>query len=124
MAKQASFNLIELLTVMVILALLGALAIPRLTEVETGASQTVQDAIKNEVMSAHSRAIAGLKDFPTLIQLETYVNSEPTPSASGKGLRFDIDATGYTVLTYTDAACSTPTRHTTDRVLCIGTVMP
>ena len=124
MRKQAGFNLIELLTVMVILALLGALAIPRFISVEAGSSQTAQDKIINEVMSAHSKAIAGLQDFPTVVQLETYINSEPAASATDKGLRFRVDDTGYTALTYTDAACSSPTRHTTDQVLCIGTVLP
>lgn len=123
MIKQAGFNLIEVLTVMVILALLGALAIPRFTDVKAGLSQTTEDEIKNAVMSAHSIAIAALKDFPTVIQLQTYVDSDSPATVTDTGLRFALNDTSHTVLTYTDAACVSPTRSAADRVLCIGSIM-
>ena len=116
--------MIELVAVMVILALLGAMAIPRFANVQASAVSAVKDGTKNAVKSAHSIAIAELRDFPTVTQLQTYIGGETPVTAAGTGIQFAINSTTYTVQTYTDSTCGSATAAVGDQVLCVGSVTP
>ena len=73
MKKNAGFTLIELVAVLVILALLGAMAVPRFTDVSSDALTAAKNGSIAGVRSGHAMAIAKLKTLPTLTELATYV---------------------------------------------------
>lgn len=122
MNKQTGFTLIELVAVMVILALLGAMAVPRFADVRGSAVDAVVDGTKNAVKSAHSIAIAELKDFPSVTQLQGYIGGETAVTAVATGIEFNVAGDTYTVLTYTDSTCTTATAAAANQVRCVGSV--
>ena len=121
MNKQAGFTLIELVAVMVILALLGAMAVPRFFDVSTGALAAAQDGSVAGVRSGHAMAIAELRRTPTVTELATYV-SGPNIAAQPTGIEVTIDGTPYIVQTYTDTTCTTATTAVGDSVNCVGQI--
>jgi prepilin-type N-terminal cleavage/methylation domain-containing protein len=122
MNKQAGFTLIELVAVMVILALLGAMAVPRFADVQTSAVDAVKDGTRNAVRSAHSIGIAKFKDFPTVTDLAGLVGGDTAVTAAATGLQFAVSGDTYTVETFTDATCGSATAAVGDKVRCVGTV--
>ena len=123
MNKQAGFTLIELVAVMVILALLGAMAVPRFADVQGSAVDAVIDGTRNAVKSAHSIGIARDKDFPTVTDLAGLVGGDTALTAQNKGLDFTVSGDSYTVQTYTDATCTSATAAPGNQVRCIGSVV-
>jgi len=122
MNKQAGFTLIELVAVLVILALLGAMAVPRFSNMQDDALTAAKQGSSMAVKSAHSIAIAKLKDLPDVDQLVTYVGGESTLTAVATGVQVNINGTDYIVPTYTDSTCSSATGNTTDQVGCVGSI--
>lgn len=125
MNKQAGFTLIELVAVMVILALLGAMAVPRFADVQASAVDAVVDGTRNAVKSAHSIGIAKYKDFPTVTELADLVGGDTAVSvnADGRGLDFTVSGTSYTVRTFDDATCTSETGAAATQVRCVGAAM-
>ena len=121
MNKHAGFTLIELVAVLVILALLGAMAVPRFVDVSGQALTAAQNGSVAAVRSGHAMAIADLRRLPTVSELSTYVGGQNV-SAVGTGIQVQINGTNYTVLTYTDTTCNSATANTTDPVGCIGNI--
>ena len=122
MKKQAGFTLIELVAVLVILALLGAMAVPRFSNMQDDALTAAKQGSSMAVKSAHSIAIAKLKDLPDVDQLVTYVGGESTLTAVATGVQVNINGTDYVVPTFTDSTCSSATGNTTDQVGCVGSI--
>ena len=123
MNKQAGFTLIELVAVLVILALLGAMAVPRFASVQNSALEAALDGSSNAVKSAHSIAIARYKRLPTVTELVGEVGGETTVAVAGTndGISVSINGNNYLVPTYTDATCGSATSVATDIVACVGT---
>jgi len=124
MKKQAGFTLIELVAVLVILALLGAMAVPRFASVQNDALRAAQDGSSNAVKSAHSIAIANLKRAPDVTELTGFVGGQASATAVAGGVQVTINTVNYTVPTYTDATCQAANVTTAvgDTVLCVGTI--
>jgi len=123
MNKQAGFTLIELVAVMVILALLGAMAVPRFADVQTSALRAAQDGSSNAVKSAHSIAIAENKTLPNITTLATYVGGQGgTATAANGGVVVSISGNNFTVPTYTDSTCASLTTAPADIVACVGNI--
>ncbi len=122
MTKQAGFTLIELVAVLVILALLGAMAVPRFIDMQTQALEAAKIGTKNSVRSAHALFIAENKAPPNIRQLSNYVVADSTVQATSTGVRVNIDGTNFTVLTYSDKTCNTATSARADKVLCVGQI--
>jgi len=123
MNKQSGFTLIELVAVLVILALLGAMAVPRFVDMQTQAMTAAQNGSKNAVKSAHSLYIAENRAIPTVTQLAGYVNQDGTAATDGTdGVGITIDGTAFEVKTFSDNGCNNATTATApnDRVLCVG----
>ena len=120
MNKQSGFTLIELVAVMVILALLGAMAVPRFADVQSSAVDAVVDGTRNAVKSAHSIGIARDRDFPDVDALVTLIGGDTVVSARAEGVEFTVSGDAYTVQTYTDATCGSATGATNVKVRCIG----
>ncbi|TCK16874.1 MSHA pilin protein MshA [Thiogranum longum] len=121
MKKEAGFTLIELVAVLVILALLGAMAVPRFVDVSGQALTAAQNGSLAGVRSGHAMAIADLRRLPTVTELSTYVGG-PNISAVGTGIQVVINGTNYTVETFTDTTCTAATAAVADTVGCIGTI--
>ena len=123
MNKQAGFTLIELVAVLVILALLGAMAVPRFASVQNSALEAALDGSSNAVKSAHSIAIARYKRLPTVTELVGEVGGETTVAVAGTndGISVSINGNNYLVPTFTDATCGAATANATDIVACVGT---
>ncbi len=121
MNKQTGFTLIELVAVLVILALLGAMAVPRFVDVQTEALTAAQNGSSNAVKSAHAMAIAALKRYPTVTELGDYVGGPAVTPVAG-GIQVTIDGTAYTVPTYTDVTCGSQTTAVGDTVACVGNI--
>ena len=123
MNKQAGFTLIELVAVLVILALLGAMAVPRFASVQNSALEAALDGSSNAVKSAHSIAIARYKRLPTVTELVGEVGGETTVAVAGTndGISVSINGNNYLVPTFTDSTCGAATANATDIVACVGT---
>jgi MSHA pilin protein MshA len=124
MKKQGGFTLIELVAVLVILALLGAMAVPRFVDVSNDALVAAQNGSIAAVRTGHAMAIAELKTLPRLNQLINYVGGKNVAvEAGGTGIEVTINGTAYTVGTYTDTTCTTATGDPTDLVGCVGSIL-
>lgn len=121
MKKQTGFTLIELVAVLVILALLGAMAVPRFVDVQSQALTAAQNGSSSAVKSAHAMAIADLRRFPSVTELAGYVGG-PAIAAVATGIQVTIDGTNYVVPTFTDVTCSAATSGTGDTVACVGNI--
>jgi MSHA pilin protein MshA len=127
MKKQAGFTLIELVAVLVILALLGAMAVPRFVDMQTEALNAAKNGTKNAVKTAHSLYIAENKALPSVAQLAAYVNSDGTPGAAAadlSGVEVVINTVTYTVETFNDTTCGNPTDAGDPTVRCVGGITP
>ena len=123
MRNQAGFTLIELVAVLVILALLGAMAVPRFTDVTQDAETAAKNGSVAGVRSGHAMAIAKLKTLPQLDQLIDYVGGpDVAVAADNTGIEVKINNVAHIVKTYTDTTCSTPTGNATDKVGCVGNI--
>ena len=123
MNKQAGFTLIELVAVLVILALLGAMAVPRFVDMQSQAMTAAQNGSKNAVKSAHSLYIAENRAIPTVAQLAAYVNQDGTAATDGvDGIGITIDGTAFEVKTFNNNACTSATTAAASSVLCVGGV--
>jgi MSHA pilin protein MshA len=122
MKKQTGFTLIELVAVLVILALLGAMAVPRFVDVSGQALTAAQNGSLAGVRSGHAMAIADLRRTPTVAELATYVGG-PNVSAVATGIQVVINGTNYRVETFTGTTCTGLTGGTGDSVGCIGDIV-
>jgi MSHA pilin protein MshA len=123
MKKQAGFTLIELVAVLVILALLGAMAVPRFTDVTEDAKTAAKNGSIAGVRSGHAMAIAKLKTLPKLSELIDYVGGPGVAIAAGNtGIEVTINGVAYVVKTYSDTTCSTQTGPGDDAVGCVGEI--
>lgn len=123
MKKQAGFTLIELVAVLVILALLGAMAVPRFTDVTQDAETAAKNGSVAGVRSGHAMAIAKLKTLPELGQLIDYVGGPNVAvAADNSGIEVTINSVAHVVKTYTDTTCTIPTAVATDKVGCVGNI--
>ena len=125
MNKQGGFTLIELVMVIVIIGILASMAVPRFYDASTDALLAAKAGTVAAVRSAHVIAIAENKTNPTVAVLATYVvNNGAAASPVGTGLAVTINSDTYTVLTYTDSTCVSPTAATTEQVGCVGNITP
>ena len=122
MNKQTGFTLIELVAVLVILALLGAMAVPRFASVQTDALRAALDGSSNAVKSAHSISIARLKRLPSVAELVVDVGggASAVEHAGSDGVQISINGSNYLVPTFSDSTCSSPTAVATPTVACVG----
>lgn len=123
MKRQSGFTLIELVMVIVILGILGAIATPIFVDLESDALTAAKKGMSGAVKAAHAVAIADMKSFPEVGELATYVQGENV-AAVGTGIQVDINGTNYVVPTYTDQNCTAgnETGNTTDVVNCVGNI--
>ena len=123
MKKNAGFTLIELVAVLVILALLGAMAVPRFTDVSNDALTAAKNGSIAGVRSGHAMAIAKLKTLPQLSELATYVGGPNIAvAADNSGIEVTINSVPYIVKTYKDTTCTTATALAADPVGCVGEI--
>jgi prepilin-type N-terminal cleavage/methylation domain-containing protein len=123
MEKQAGFTLIELFAVLVILALLGAMAVPRFTDVSSDALTAAKNGSVAGVRSGHAMAIAKLKTLPKLSELIDYVGGPNVAvAADNSGIEVTINSVAYIVKTYTDTSCKKATANAADLVGCVGQI--
>ena len=80
--KQSGFTLIELIIVIVIIGILAAVAIPKLTQVSDSAHQAANKAVLGMVKSAWAAAYAVTKVTPTDASL-VLQTSDPTCQTGG-----------------------------------------
>lgn len=118
---QAGLNMIEILAILVVVALLGAMAVPRSGSQQTDAQTAGPERSLDAVKTAHATAIAELKRFPTVNELTTYID-DVRASAMANGVQVSSNGTRHTVPTFSDPACRTQTRAIADTVACIGTL--
>jgi MSHA pilin protein MshA len=98
------------------------MAVPRFSNMQDDALTAAKQGSSMAVKSAHSIAIAKLKDLPDVDQLVTYVGGESTLTAVATGVQVTINGTDYVVPTFTDSTCSSATGNTTDQVGCVGSI--
>ncbi len=122
MNKQSGFTLIELVMVIVILGILSAIALPRFVDLQSGALTAAKKGMSGAVKSAHAIYIAENKAFPpSPAALAAYVQGEGVTSAVD-GIVVTIDATTYTVPTFSNSTCNTATTAGSSEVQCVGSI--
>ena len=121
MSKQSGFTLIELVMVIVILGILGAIAVPKFVDLSGDATTAAKRGMSGAVKAAHAIAIAENKAFPTILVLATYVSAEGL-GTTGTGITVGINGVSHTVPTFTNSACTTATTATSDTVECVGSI--
>jgi MSHA pilin protein MshA len=121
MSRTKGPTLSEPVIVVAILGVLAAIAVPKFVDLSGDVLTTSKKGMSGAVKSAHAIAIADLKRFPTVTELATYINGEGI-AAAGTGIQVDIDGNNFTVLTYSDANCSTATAAVGDTVQCVGSI--
>jgi len=124
--NEKGFTLIELVMVIVILGILAAVAIPKFVDLSGEALTASKKGMSGAVKSAHavlvaSRAATSTTPInPTVTILAAGITPEGTAAATG--VTVTINGTGYTVPTYTDASCTTPTAAVGNTVACVGDI--
>ena len=125
MRNEKGFTMIELVMVIVLLGILAAVAIPRYLDLSAQALTASKAGMSGAVKGAHGieiarLAAAGTPGYPTVTQLAAAINPEGTAAATG--VVVVINGTNYTVPTYTDATCTTPTAAVGNAVQCVGNI--
>lgn len=130
MIKQKGFTLIEIVIVIVILGILGAIAIPKFIDLSGEARAAAADSNGSAVKSAWAIYIAKNKDQPTAQQLTDSVTAQHgvALAADNKSILIDMDSGApqpkykTQVSLFKDDGCSAgqETTVTTDKVKCIG----
>lgn len=126
MSNQKGFTLIELVVVIVILGILAAIAVPKFVDLSNEATDASKKAMVGAVKSTFALLVAksaasGTLTYPTVTALAAGMDGG---TAAATGIQVDINGTTHTVLTYTDAACTTATAAVGNTVLCIGAITP
>lgn len=116
MKRQAGMTLIELVIVIVVLGIIAAVAAPRFADISTSAKTASIDGSVGAVKSAHTIAIGELKRVPTVTELTGYVDGG---TAVATGVQVTIGGTNYTILTFTDSACTAATAAVGNSVSCV-----
>lgn len=113
--------MVEIMALLVVLALFGAMAVPRGGEQPVNHSDAGPKQSNGAVKTAHATAIAELKRFPTVAELSGYVKGIKS-SASASGIQVVDNGVPHSVPTYSDSGCRKNTRAITDTVACVGTL--
>lgn len=121
MQRKNGFSLVELVMVMVIVGLLGAVAIPRYVDKSTADMMDAKKDKGTAVKSAMVVALADTKDFPSVVKLASYVQGEDV-SAVGQGITVKIKGEEYIVPTFIDHNCTMNTSTVNDAVKCVGQI--
>jgi len=125
MRKTKGFTLLELVIVIIVLGILGAVAIPKYMGIRETAVTTAKTAATDSIRSVYAMAMLDLKQYPTVTQLGNYVHAEAGTTGEGakvtdKGIEVVIDKRSYLVPTYKNTKCDVPTENVADVVQCVG----
>ncbi len=125
MRNEKGFTMIELVMVIVLLGILAAIAIPRYLDLSAQALTASKAGMSGAVKGAHGieiarLAAAGTPGYPTVTMLAAAIT--PAGTAAATGVDVVINGTTYTVPTYTDATCTTPTAAVGNTVQCVGSI--
>lgn len=117
---QQGFTLIELVMVIVILGVLAAVAMPKFVDLSGQATTAAKAGVSGSVKSTLAiliaqKAAAGTSPiYPTVTELAAGLSPQGAAVATG------VTSNSYTVPTFTNATCATPTAAVTDTVQCVG----
>jgi MSHA pilin protein MshA len=118
--EQAGLSLIELVALLVILALLGAMAVPRFSDMQEEALMAARQRSSIAVKVAHSVATTRLQALPNVSELADFVAGETSATPVANGIRITVNGEQHLVPTFTDSTCSSETSSVRDRVACVG----
>ena len=117
--KFSGFTLVELVLVLVIIALLSAVAVPKYIEVNGERTGYEKRELATKVKNALVIARADIKHAPSVQDLVAYVQSNYV-SAADTGIVFKKSGVVYTVPTYSDSGCTSLTKMANEKVECVG----
>ncbi|MDH5219077.1 MAG: hypothetical protein OEX19_15345 [Gammaproteobacteria bacterium] len=122
MKRQSGvISVIEVLMIVMVMGLVAAVALPRLTTMQRESVITKEST--EMVKSSYAAAIADLLTFPNSSELKEYVDaSKVAVSDEGDSLLFNIEAVRMTVDTFADADCTVKTSSMYEPIQCVGDV--
>ncbi len=106
--SKRGFTLVEILTVVGIISLIAAIAVPNLISVKRSANEAAAKANIRSLSGAAETASISLGGYPvTLVQFQNFINSAPyfcadlagtQTSLQGYNYSCTMDLTGYTLI--------------------------
>ncbi|MDH5547345.1 MAG: hypothetical protein OEZ43_17305 [Gammaproteobacteria bacterium] len=117
-----SISIVEVLMIIMVMALVAAVALPRLTSMQRDSVLAKEST--DMVKSSYAAAIADLLTFPNGQELKEYVDaSKVSNNDNGDGLNFDVESTRMAVVTYSDTDCTVKTSSLYEPIRCVGDVV-
>jgi prepilin-type N-terminal cleavage/methylation domain-containing protein len=116
--KLDAFTLIELVMVLLILAILTVVAIPKFVDLTGKAETAAESSLLSAYQSAFAVSIADISAFPTVTQFQTYLQGSSAP-VTGQIPAVTVGSKSCSVTLFTNTSCSAAATANADTVKCV-----
>ena len=119
--KLEGLTLIEVVLIMTIMAVVGAMTVPQYVAAADEASADAKWKVSVAAKNNQSALTEQTGSAPTIIALAEQM-SDAGGIAVAAGIQVEVDGKTHTIPTYTNSLCNKPTRNINDHVGCVGAI--